>query len=72
MKKILFIYLLFTFWCYSQAGSFDTTFDTDGKATYCFVLGTTGNTIDGGFQSSGKIVQLYYDYNEVRMMILRF
>ena len=47
---------MFACGCFAQAGSFDTTFDTDGKTTYCFAFGVTNIGIDGGIQSSGKII----------------
>ena len=62
MKKSFIIYLLFTYYCYSQAGSFDTSFDGDGKNTYCFAFGVTNNILDAGFQASGKIISFSVDY----------
>lgn len=47
---------------FSQAGSFDATFDTDGKNTYCFPP-VTHNSLDSGLQSNGKIV--YFGVNSL-------
>lgn len=62
MKRFFLILLLY-FNGFSQAGSFDTSFDDNGKNTTCFQAGTSSNTIDAGFQAGGKIVSLIFDFN---------
>lgn len=57
MKNIFILFLLISANAFSQAGSFDTTFDTDGKASYCFSSGTHGS-LNSGFQSNGKILYM--------------
>ena len=54
MKNI--ICFLFVCSCFAQAGSFDTTFDTDGKSTYCYTPVSINALFDAQFQASGKIV----------------
>ena len=62
MKNIfLLLFFIKTSLVVAQAGSLDNSFDSDGKNTYCFASIVDGNTLDGGFQSSSKIVQLFYD-----------
>ncbi|MBC7693806.1 MAG: T9SS type A sorting domain-containing protein [Burkholderiales bacterium] len=62
MKKILF--LLFTVVkCFSQAGTFDNTFDTDGIQTFCQATVFDFTPSDAGIQSTGKIIQLCYSNN---------
>lgn len=56
MKKLILLFLLTSIKTYSQAGSFDTTFDTDGKTTYCFPSNESHVSLDSGLQSNGKIV----------------
>jgi uncharacterized delta-60 repeat protein len=57
MKNIFILFLFLSANAFSQAGSFDSTFDTDGKASYCFSSGTHGS-LNSGFQSNGKIVYM--------------
>jgi uncharacterized delta-60 repeat protein len=52
--KIYIPLLFFTFNCFSQPGSFDTTFDTDGKNTNC--VSQSFGSVASCFQSNGKIV----------------
>ena len=70
MKNI--ICFLFACGCFAQAGSFDTTFDTDGKTTYCFALGVSYSSLDAGIQSSGKIVTYSTNYNSVGASLTRW
>jgi uncharacterized delta-60 repeat protein len=70
MKNL--IYFLFTCYCYSQSGSFDTTFDGDGKAFYCFPLGQSYSPLDASFQSTGKIIVYSNNYDVVGASVLRW
>jgi uncharacterized delta-60 repeat protein len=70
MKNI--ICFLFVCNCFAQAGSFDTTFDTDGKATYCYTLGINNIGVDGGLQSSGKIIGYSNSNNTVNWRLIRW
>jgi uncharacterized delta-60 repeat protein len=70
MKNL--IYLLFTCYCYSQSGSFDTTFDGDGKAFYCFPIGQSYGPLDAIFQSTGKIIAYSNNYDAVGASVLRW
>ncbi len=55
MKKLFFIVSI-SFNCFSQAaGSFDSTFNGNGKATYCFLDSGHGE-FNSEFQSTGKII----------------
>ena len=71
MKKSFIIYLLFTYYCYSQAGSFDTTYDIDGIATYCFDLGNANIGLDAAFQSTDKVVSYNNNGNAVGARLVR-
>jgi uncharacterized delta-60 repeat protein len=69
MKKI--ILFLFTLNCFSQAGSFDTAFDTDGLQTYCLTPVAGLLATNAELQSTGKIIQFGYSnsnsiYNFIR------
>jgi uncharacterized delta-60 repeat protein len=59
MKNIYILFLSVN--VFSQAGSFDPTFETDGKTTYCFLQNEYHAAIDSDFQSNGKII--YYGVN---------
>lgn len=64
MKKyIIVIAFLIYYSLYPQAGSFDTTFDGDGKTMYCFTPNNYHASLDYDFQSNGKIVSLGSDSN---------
>ena len=68
MKKIIFLLFIVTK-SFSQAGTFDTTFDTDGKQTYCLTPLADFLPTNAGLQSTGKIVQFGY-YNDYHNKIL--
>jgi uncharacterized delta-60 repeat protein len=70
MKKI--ILFLFTFNCFSQAGTFDTTFDTDGIQTFCQATVFDFTASDAGIQSTGKIVQFCYSNNKTVFNFIRY
>ena len=70
MKKI--ILFLFTLNCFSQAGIFDTTFDTDGKQTYCLTPLADFLPTNAGLQSTGKIVQFGYSDNQTVFNFIRY
>ncbi len=73
MKKILLLPFLFnTILSVSQAGSFDTTFEIDGKATYCYAFGVANICNDGGLQSSGKIINYSNSNNLVNWRLIRW
>jgi uncharacterized delta-60 repeat protein len=71
MKKYLVYFILsYSLFGYSQAGSFDTTFDADGKNTNCIsqhFYATTSN-----FQSNGKIVSAGGNQTSCNVSIGRF
>lgn len=60
MKNLLVF--LFTYCCFSQPGSLDSSFGLNGVGSYCLPIGTGVNVTDGSFQSNGKIIQLFFDY----------
>ncbi len=62
MKKLILLFLLFGANAFSQAGSFDTTFDEDGKTTVCFTQDTHFSK-GSNFQSDGKII--YFGANTI-------
>ena len=66
-KTIIFLtsfFLLFTSFVFSQDGSLDTSFDTDGKVTTDINLDNdNGNGI--AIQSDGKIVVVGYTWNNI-------
>lgn len=66
------MYFLFTCYCYSQSGSFDTTFDGDGRAFYCFPLGQSYGPLDASFQSTGKIIAYSNNYDAVGASVIRW
>lgn len=57
--------------CFSQAGTFDTTFSNDGIATFCFPPENSLYSLDAAFQSSGKIITLQMK-NDGYLSVLRF
>ncbi|MGL2963124.1 T9SS type A sorting domain-containing protein [Flavobacterium sp. RSB2_4_14] len=59
-KLFLLSFVLFSTTCFSQAGSFDTSFSEDGRNRKCFPLSTASFT--SAFQSTGKIVCYGNDY----------
>jgi uncharacterized delta-60 repeat protein len=61
MKKLL-ILLLVSLRCLSQAGTFDTTFGSNGIMKIC-PSNDNFNPVDAGIQSTGKIIQFCYSNN---------
>jgi len=57
-----FLFILYTTLAFSQAGSLDTTFGTNGVGSYCLPQGISGYGADATFQSNGKTLQLFFDY----------
>ena len=72
MKKLILLFLFLSVNAFSQAGSFDTTFDMDGKNTYCFPANEYHPAIDAGFQSNGKIVYLGVNVLSCAVDLVRF
>lgn len=73
MKNIfLLLFFIKTTVVVSQAGSFDTTYDGDGKAFYCFAQNQSYATLDASFQSTGKIIAYSNNYNTVGASLLRW
>lgn len=60
MKNLLAV--LFTYCCFSQPGSLDTTFGTNGVGSYCYQVGYNPAVLDVALQASGKIITYSNDY----------
>ncbi len=69
--KTIILYFL-TLNCFSQAGTFDTTFDTDGIQTFCQATVFDFAPIDAGIQSTGKIIQYCYSNNSHISNLIRY
>ena len=69
MKKIILI-LFISNYTVAQPGSYDTTFNTDGIATYCQT--NTFFSIDAAFQSSGKILCFGHSYLTNGVSLVRY
>ncbi len=72
MKQFV-IFLCFFVQCFgfAQPGSFDTTFNGDGRALYCFPINTAHFAISNAFQSDGKILCLSHN-NYSAFELVRF
>ncbi|NMH26003.1 T9SS type A sorting domain-containing protein [Flavobacterium solisilvae] len=70
MKNIFF--LLFASSCFPQAGSYDTTFGSNGKSTHCLEEWQTYNNMDADFQSTGKIISYSTNYSAVGASLVRW
>jgi uncharacterized delta-60 repeat protein len=69
-KNLVYIVVFYSLFGYSQAGSFDTTFDGDGKNTNCY--SPYFYTTASHFQSNGKIVSAGGSQTSCNVSIGRF
>lgn len=72
MRYVCILLLIFAK-VYPQAGSFDITFDLDGKnSSYCFPVGISNSSIDAGLQSTGKIINFRTNFAANSIFLLRY
>jgi len=71
-NNFLLLFFSMTSLMIAQSGTYDLTYGIGGKATYCYTPGINNIGVDGGLQSSGKIVAYSNSNNTVNWRLIRW